>query len=527
MTLSLPSVSLAVTPPNFGFVAGVIAPPHAVQPVVAECSDANFVVVVGNGSVIRLCDASIDKDEGAIEFDPAVPEFVLDADYGDEPLEIDQTIQFAPEPKESLHLDAEGLFDIGPIQEPVSKDRIATEVRVGAKKIKKQFNITTKPSPTSVDQWYIPNESLTVQQLARRERIRKCLNFYYSRLLNTRDDSPWSMMHHMIAWGADARIWVGGYGGREVSCIGWLSANGECENERLITLDAGTLTPRMGPGLQGHEGQLLAMYAQARVRSNQPISVEGYDFTVQNLIDREQATCVGNTELTFKLIGLAHYLGSDATWQCNQGEQWSIERLIQEEIRQPINGVTCGGTHRLMGMSYAVRRRMQDGLPIDGQFARAAKYTADYRDFAFQMRNPDGTFSTDFFRSRRDQGDMDRKLKTTGHILEWVIFSSNHSELNDPRLERVVDILTGWLVENRYYDWSKGPLGHAIRALALYDERVYGGKPGERDLHVAANPPRIRSRTHKTASRPTPRKNVQPEPTKTPTPRRRIFRRSR
>ena len=353
----------------------------------------------------------------------------------------------------------------------------------------------------SSDPWFRPLEDGTAQQLARGIRIRKCLDFYYSRLLNTRDDSPWSVMHHMIAWGSDAQIWIGGYKGKQVSAIGWLCANGACENERLLTLDNGTIEPRIGPGLQGHEGQFLAMLAQARVQQKQPINVDGYEFTVQDLIDQEKRSCVPNTELTFKLIGLSHYLHTDDSWKSADGDHWDIPRLIREEIRQPINGVTCGGTHRLMGMSYAVRRRMQDGLPIDGEYARAAKYTADFREFAYKLRTPEGSFSTDFFRSARHEGDMNRKLKTTGHILEWIIFSSPHEELQDPRLVRALDLLTQWLVDNRYFDWDTGPLGHAIRALALYDERVYGGEPGRRGLQVAENPPRIAPNPNKPKNR--------------------------
>ena len=365
--------------------------------------------------------------------------------------------------------------------------------------IEKKHNLgITQPG---IDPWHMPLADATAQQLARGVRIRKCLDFYYSRLLNTNNDSPWSIMHHMIAWGSDAQIWVGGFKGKQVSAIGWLCGNGICENERLLTLNDGSISPRIGPGLQGHEGQFLAMLAQARVQKAQPIRIDGYEFTVQDLIDQEKRTCVANTELTFKLIGLVHYLGTEAEWESEDGQRWNIERLIQEEIRQPINGVTCGGTHRLMSLSYAVRRRMQDGLPIDGEFARAEKYTADYRNFAYQLRTPEGSFSTDFFRSARYEGDMNRKLKTTGHVLEWMIFSSSHDELADPRLTRVLDLQLKWMVDNRYFDWDTGPLGHAVRALALYDERVYGGLPGHRGFEVVENPPWISPNPNKPKNR--------------------------
>ena len=49
-----------------------------------------------------------------------------------------------------------------------------------------------------------------------------------------------------------------------------------------------------------------------------------------------------------------------------------------------------------------------------------------------------------------------------------------------PRVTRAVDYLTELMLQNRDHDWEIGPRGHALHALALYDERVFGSKPGDR-----------------------------------------------
>ncbi len=90
-----------------------------------------------------------------------------------------------------------------------------------------------------------------------------------------------------------------------------------------------------------------------------PIRVEGHDFTVADLVELEQRTCRPKSELTFQLIGLAHYLDSDATWENDRGEEWSIPRMIREELAQPVNGAACGGTHRLIALSMAVKTRVE------------------------------------------------------------------------------------------------------------------------------------------------------------------------
>ena len=139
------------------------------------------------------------------------------------------------------------------------------------------------------------------------------------------------------------------------------------------------------------------MLAQADVPATKTILVEGREFTVRDLIESEKASCQQNTELTFKLIGLSHYLSDDEIWHNAEGQPWNIERLIHEELKQPINGAACGGLHRLMGLSRAVSDRDESQLPINGEWARAQRYISEYQNFAANFQNPDGSFSTNWF----------------------------------------------------------------------------------------------------------------------------------
>ncbi|MEM9316906.1 MAG: hypothetical protein AAGA95_20040 [Pseudomonadota bacterium] len=379
--------------------------------------------------------------------------------------------------------------------------------------------LRNKPKPQTLDgsvvpvtetaDWYVPMKRESPAMAARRQRIRQCLDFYYNRPLNTAEDSSWSMMHIMMAWGRDSKIYVGPPGGRVVSTIGWMCANGTCDGNRLLYVHDGEIRAKVGPGVQGHRAQFLAMLAQARVHLDQPIRVGDKEFTVRDLLRQEQSACVPRSELTFALIGSAHYLHTDTKWENGRGQEWSIPRLMYEEMRQPINGVTCGGTHRLMGLSYAIRRREADGYAINGIYEKARRFTKTYQDKALAWQNGDGSFNSDFWRSRGNWGDMSRKLKTSGHILEWLVFSLPHEELDSPRVVRGVDYLTHLMTQNRYYDWENGPMAHAIRALSLYDERVFGGEQGQRTLRTASNPPTV-SRSREQVSRVNSRSNSRP-----------------
>jgi hypothetical protein len=57
--------------------------------------------------------------------------------------------------------------------------------------------------------------------------------------------------------------------------------------------------------------------------------------------------------------------------------------------------------------------------------------------------------------------------------------------LAEERTVRAVEFLTDLLWRYRNYDWDIGAKGHALHALALYDERLFGGRLGERAEQLA------------------------------------------
>ncbi|MCE9603548.1 MAG: hypothetical protein K8U03_01445 [Planctomycetia bacterium] len=309
-----------------------------------------------------------------------------------------------------------------------------------------------------------------------KKRTQSALALYYQNwTLNTRDQSPWEVMHAIVAYGVDTRIRKGGPGGEPMTAIGHLCFSGICKNQPILTIRKGELYALRGPGVQGHSGQFLAILAQSYLQRDYPLYVGGQQFTLEDLIEAEKKDCEAGTELTFKLISLMHYLPSDATWTNFQGQEWSLDRLIREEIVQPVRGAACGGTHRLMGLSYAVRKREQREEPITGMYLEAQKYIDQYHKYTWSLQNPDGSFSTAWFVRKEARSDIDRRLQTTGHTLEWLAFSLSDEELRDPRMVKAVKYVTDILLNEDVSEWEIGHLGHALHALQIYNERVFGG----------------------------------------------------
>jgi hypothetical protein len=371
--------------------------------------------------------------------------------------------------------------DIPDATESADSNSANVEPETGLPKSDEQPNADDKPTavenkaePPAVTSPTAAPPPLTPQLTNLRKRVRNVLHAYYQKPLNSQEHDPWEVMHGMLAYGIHSRIRQNGPRGEQITAVGWLCYNRPCKGKSLLYVTPeGELRAKQGVGLQGHMGQLLAMLAQCHVSPEYPIRVGANEFTIGDLIEAEKKTCYPKSELTFKLISFAHYVDLEATWVNDQGLDWDFSRLIREELAQPIRGAACGGTHRLSGLSLAVKARQKSGAPIDGEYARAAEFVKNYQNYAFRMQNRDGSLSTKWFQGSGDEADIDRRIKTTGHILEWLIYSLSDEQLREPRTVRAVTYLTNLLSSNFDHEWEIGPRSHAIHALLLYDERVF------------------------------------------------------
>ena len=376
---------------------------------------------------------------------------------------------------------------------------------VSAATEKPNTSATTQAAPPIVQPTAQPAAPppLTKQLLALRTRVRTVLKGYYRKQLNTADNDPWEVMHGMLAYELQSRVRQGGPNGNPITSVGWLCYNKPCKGQALLYVNPeGEVRAKYGVGLQGHLGQLLAMLAQCHVSADYPIHVGKNEFTVHDLIEAEKKTCYPKSELTFKLIALQHYIDLNEKWVNDQGVEWDFPRLISEEIAQPIRGAACGGTHRLSGLSLAVKKRIERGEPLDGEYARADEFVKKYQQYAFRLQNRDGSLSTQWFRGAGDEDDLDRRIKTTGHILEWLCYSLSDEELREPQTVRAVTYLSNIMYSNYDHEWEIGPRSHATHALMLYDERVF--QPFDaKDAPVAVyqTPPQVAKSNQATAAK--------------------------
>lgn len=306
-------------------------------------------------------------------------------------------------------------------------------------------------------------------------QVERTLDLYKKRPLSTVDNTPWEVMHGFIAFGIPSQLRVG-HSGTLVNSIGWMNMGGRCRGQVMLVPAGDLPTGLIGYGVQGHLAQYLAILAQCRVAKESPLKLQGRDYTVADLVEQEKLCCRSGVELTFSLIALSHYLQTDEVWKSREGDTWTLERLVDEELAQPVRTAACGGTHRLFALSYACQRRHEATGSLNGAFARADKFVREYQVFALsKLQNPDGSFSTEWFKYPADRADdIDRKVQTTGHILEWLVASVDQPMLYHPRIVQATSFLARALASDPNREWKIGPMGHALHALTVYQERVWG-----------------------------------------------------
>ena len=147
---------------------------------------------------------------------------------------------------------------------------------------------------------------LTRNVLRMRGMMQQCLRYYYQRPEIANRRSNWGMMHSIMVYGIDTKVIVGR---KKYSAIAWIAGNNACRGQKLLSEQDGELIAKSGVGLQGHPGQLLAVFSLAGVPDNYTLYAGETKYNVQDLIEAEKLACKRGEELTFTLIGLAHYLG--------------------------------------------------------------------------------------------------------------------------------------------------------------------------------------------------------------------------
>lgn len=341
---------------------------------------------------------------------------------------------------------------------------------------------------------------LSPELAAIRDQVRQLLAAQQKQPFNTRQNTPTEVQSVCLAFGCNSEVSLESPDGQRINGITCLCWNYPCEGRELLGFRQKNIAARIGYGYQERPGEFLAVLAMSRVPADYPIRAGKDKRSVADLVEAEKLSCRTGGDSSLKLIGLSYYV-SDPEWKNDLGETWSIGRMIEEELGQPIVNAPEGGLNRLMGLSYATLRRAKGGQPLEGQFRRAEKYIGEFQEYSLRLQNADGSWGPYFFAARAQSPDVASQLRSTGRVFEWLAMSLPDEKLKDTRVVSAVECVAR-LVGSQRYQWNAPSLptqeivslGHALHGLAVYEQRAF--KPFD-----AAGKPAAEKQPSSTASR--------------------------
>jgi hypothetical protein len=180
-----------------------------------------------------------------------------------------------------------------------------------------------------------------------------------------------------------------------------------------------------------------------------------------------------NQELSWAIIMVGTFFGMDHTWTNGKGEKLRFEDVVRYELDASVEEAACGGTHRLFGLTWVYHLYLQQGGKKVGVWKEIGDKTARYRDLAKKYQNPDGSFSTNFFRGPGNANEKSLRINTTGHTLEWLSLALSDEEIKQQWVNDAANALALMILDMQDAPIEGGSLYHAVHGLLIYHARVY------------------------------------------------------
>jgi hypothetical protein len=310
----------------------------------------------------------------------------------------------------------------------------------------------------------------------------------------------WTVFHGILGMGPGTTL-LDARTKKRVNAIDYVCSGGKVRGMDFVPTPWGVdVTSASSPEVvfvsQGHQDQFIAEMAQWGMTPDRAFTVRGKTYHFSDFINQSKmraSTKPGpdgkKQELSWTILIVGQYLGTDAAWTNQDGEKLRLEDLLRYELGEPMTTSACGGTHRLFDLSWVYQLHLKRGGKTEGVWKRVAENAAHYQMLARKLRNPDGSFSTDFFNGPGNVADAQRRINTSGHIFEWLSLSLPDAELRAGWVEDAANALAQMILNIANQDMEGGTLYHAVHGLIIYHARVYNRAELDRDLSFLPLPP--------------------------------------
>ncbi|OAI52457.1 hypothetical protein AYO47_06175 [Planctomyces sp. SCGC AG-212-M04] len=287
-------------------------------------------------------------------------------------------------------------------------------------------------------------------------------------------NSPWQIMHGILALRQNLELRTPR---GPVNAVAWVSRDPVFRGDHWFeaTRFGGRAHPFSVPyHFEGHVNQTLALFTMCNLPLDHKFAVQGGKgfVTMADMVRHAQMMVNSNEEISWTLWFLTHYLEPDAVWTNYNGERWGMEKLVAIQTGQKVETAPCGGSHGLFALAYARNSYLQKFGKLKGTWLEGDQKIQEHMAKAKAWQNRDGSFSAHYFREPGHTDDPTDRLKSSGHMLEWLMMAVPQQELKENWVRYGVYRVAADLVQFSNQEIDPGPLFHAAHAITLYRERV-------------------------------------------------------
>lgn len=307
------------------------------------------------------------------------------------------------------------------------------------------------------------------------DRVQAAIKHVRDRDLLT-SNSFWTVFHGILGIGPDT-ILLQPETSRKVNAIEYICAGGEIRGLQFLPTRHG-LDVRTGPAFegQGHQDQFIAEMAQWGMPIDTKFIVGGKDYSYDDFVRHSlaRASLRSNQELSWAILIIAQYRNTKLAWTNEQGEALKYEDLIRYELDQPIDTAACGGTHRLFGLAWAHHLHVKQGGETTGVWKDVVAKIAENKKRARQYQNADGLFSTKYLAGPGEAKEVQVRIGSSGHVLEWLSLAATDAELREQWMQDAANALSLLILDSQDQSIESGAMYHATHGLQIYHARVFG-----------------------------------------------------
>ncbi|MFM7148903.1 MAG: hypothetical protein ACKO23_03585 [Gemmataceae bacterium] len=321
------------------------------------------------------------------------------------------------------------------------------------------------------------------------KRIQMAINNIRKREL-TISNGFWTIFHGILGLGPGVEL-VDPKTRERVPALNYICDGGGLKGlvfkPSLLGVDVVSTMDGLG---QGHQDQFIAEMAQWGMPANRRFVIQGKEFSFMDFVNFSQARVrvTQNQELSWSIIIIAQYKGLNSSWTNPFHEKLHFDDIVRYELKQNIENAACGGTHRLFGLSWVYHMHLQQGGKAEGVWKGVPEITTRFTNLAKKFQNSDGSFSTSYFRERGNEPDLNKKISSTGHMVEWLSLALSDEELREPWMQDAVNALCMQILEMRGAPIEGGSMYHAVHGLIIYYARMFDRSFCPKELLVPLPP---------------------------------------